>query len=44
LTLLLPVGGTWKIVLGATSTTNAPGKLTYSYAIKQKRDGVYSAE
>jgi hypothetical protein len=44
LTLPLPVGGTWTVVLGATSTTNAPGNLTYSYAIQQIKGAVYSAE
>jgi hypothetical protein len=44
LTLPMPVGGTWTVVLGATSTTNQPGRLSYSYAIKQMKGAVYSAE
>jgi hypothetical protein len=44
LTLPLPVGGTWTVVLGATSTNGTPGKLTYSYALKQLKGAIYSAE
>jgi hypothetical protein len=44
LTLPMPVGGTWTVVLGATSQSGTPGKLTYSYAIKQMKGAVYSAE
>jgi hypothetical protein len=32
----------WKVVLGATSQNGMTGK--YSYAVKQKKDGVYSAD
>jgi hypothetical protein len=44
LTLALPVGGTWTIVLGATSTNGLPGKFSYSYAIKQPKGAIYSAD
>jgi len=44
LTLALPVGGTWTVVLGATSTSGVPGKLSYSYAIKQPKGVTYSAD
>jgi hypothetical protein len=43
LTLPMPVGGTWKIVLGATTTSGAPGRFTYSYVVKQAKGAVYSA-
>jgi hypothetical protein len=44
LTMALPVGGTWTIVLGATSTNGNPGKLSYSYAVKQPKGVTYSAD
>jgi hypothetical protein len=44
MTLPLESGGTWTVVLGATSTTDAPGKYSYSYSIKQKKNSVYVAE
>jgi hypothetical protein len=44
LTMPLAVGGTWTIVLGATSTSGVPGKFSYNYAIKQPKDGTYSAD
>jgi hypothetical protein len=43
LTLPLTTGGTWKVVLGATSQNGTPGKLTYSYALKQRKGAVYSS-
>jgi hypothetical protein len=44
LTMPLATGGTWTVVLGATSTSGVPGKLTYSYSLKQLRGSVYSAD
>jgi len=44
LTLPMTTGGTWKIVLGATSGTVSPGRFTYSYSVKQAKGAVYSAD
>jgi hypothetical protein len=44
LTMPLAIGGTWTFVLGATSTNGTPGKLSYSYTIKQPKGATYSAE
>jgi hypothetical protein len=44
LTLPMPVGGTWTVVLGATSQHGTPGKFAYSYVVKQRKGAVYSAE
>jgi putative Ig domain-containing protein len=44
LTMTLPEGGTWTIVLGATSATGTPGKLSYSYKLVQPKDAAYSAD
>jgi len=44
LTFPTPIGGTWTVVFGATSQSGSPGKFTWSYAIKQAKGGVYSAE
>jgi hypothetical protein len=44
LTLPTPVGGTWSIVLGATAQSATPGRLSWSYVIKQLKGAVYSAE
>ena len=44
LTMPLPIGGTWTVVLGATSSTSNPGKLSYGYTIKQPKVATYSAD
>jgi hypothetical protein len=44
LTMTLAEGGTWTIVLGATSATGTPGKLSYSYKLAQPKDAEYSAD
>jgi len=44
LTMQLATGGTWTVVLGATTTSNANGKLTYSYSLKQPKGATYSAK
>jgi hypothetical protein len=44
LTMTLPEGGTWTIVVGATSATGTPGKLSYSYKLAQPKDAAYSAD
>ncbi len=42
LAMPLPTGGTWTVVLGATSTTGNPGKFSASYKLKQPKGGVFS--
>jgi len=42
--LPLPIGGTWTIVLGATSATGTSGKFAFSYALAQKKGALYSAD
>jgi hypothetical protein len=44
LTLTLPTAGTWTIVLAATSGSGEPGKLTWSYSVKQPKGATYSAD
>jgi hypothetical protein len=44
LPLPLPVGGTWTVVLGATSQNGTPGRFTYSYSVKPLKGATYSAE
>jgi hypothetical protein len=45
-TLTVPTaeGGTWTVVLGATSATGNAGKLSYSYKLAQPKGGTYSAD
>jgi hypothetical protein len=44
LTMTFAEGGTWTIVVGATSATGTPGKLSYSYKLAQPKDAAYSAD
>ena len=44
LTATLATGGTWTVVLGATSVSGTPGKLSYSFSIAQPKGVAYSAE
>lgn len=44
LTIPLAKGGTWTVVLGATSSTGTPGRLTYSYKLAQPKGVAYSAD
>jgi hypothetical protein len=44
LTMTLPVGGTWTVVVGATSSNGTPGKLATSYTVKQPKGVTYSAD
>ena len=44
LTMTLPEGGTWTIVVGATSATGNAGKLSYSYKLAQPKGAAYSAD
>ena len=44
LTLPMPVGGTWTVVLGATTTSGTSGKFGYSLTIKQLKGATYSAD
>jgi hypothetical protein len=44
LTMTFAEGGTWTVVLGATSATGTPGKLSYSYRLAQPKGVTYSAE
>jgi hypothetical protein len=44
LTMTFAEGGTWTVVVGATSATGTPGKLSYSYKIAQPKDVAYSAD
>jgi hypothetical protein len=40
----LPFAGTWTVVLGGVSTTGLPGRVSYSYVLRQLKGEVYSAK
>jgi len=44
LTMQLPFGGTWTVVLRAVSTNGGSGQVKYSYVVRQKKGSVYAAE
>jgi hypothetical protein len=44
LTMQIPFGGTWTVVLRASSTSGGSGRFTYSYVVRQKKGKVYAAE
>ena len=40
LTMDLLTGGTWTVVLGAESQTSNPGKLSWSFAVRQPKGAI----